>query len=131
MYTIDEASFIADGFYWEGTLSFHDDITENIVFPPASIPNEAQARDAVLEYISKTFDLPTFGEWTDEGYSHTGDVTSLKVFTSDLWVVDVEFKLSAPLVSNYHVTVENLSEGVYWEGEITLRGEVKEISFSE
>jgi|GEM_PF-751962 putative hemolysin len=131
MYTIDEASFIVNGFYWEGTLSFDGNITETLVHPPGTILNEAQARDAILEFIGQTYDLPVFDEWTDEGFSHTGDTTLLKIFTSDLWIVEVEFEPSAPLVAKYHVTVENLSEGLRWEGEITLRGEIEEISFSK
>jgi putative hemolysin len=131
IYTISEASYIVNGFYWEGTLSFDGTITETIVHPPGTILNEAQARDSILEFIGETYDLPIFGEWTDEGFSHTGDATLLKVFTSDLLIVEVEFEPSAPLVSNYHVIVENLSEGLRWEGEITLHGEIKEISFSK
>ena len=131
MYTINEASYIVNGFYWEGTLSFDGTITETIVHPPGTILNEAQARDAILEFIGETYDLPIFGEWTDEGFSHSGEATLLKVFTSDLWIVEVEFEPSAPLVSNYHVVVENLSEGLRWEGEITLRGEIEEIGFSQ
>jgi len=34
-------------------------------------------------------------------------------------------------VAKYHVTVENISDDIRWEGEITLRGEIEEISFSQ
>ena len=134
MYTIDQASYIANGFYWEGTLSFDGTITENVVYLPASILNDLQARDAILEYLVQTYNLSTFGEWTDEGYSHTSDATSatsLRTFTSDLWVLRVEFEPSAPLVSKYHVIVENLSEGIRWQGNISLHGEIEEVSFTQ
>lgn len=134
MYTIDEASYIANGFYWEGTLSFDGTITETIVYLPGTVLNVEQARDAVLEYLGKTYDLNEFGEWNDEGYSHTDDPTSAlswKTFTSGSWVVKVEYEPAAPLVPKYHVTVENLSAGIRWEGEITLRGEIEEMSYSQ
>jgi len=133
MYTIDQASNIANGFYWEGTLSFDGSITETVVYPPGTVLNTEQARDAVLEYLGKTYDLNISGEWTDEGFSHTDDPASAlswKTFTSAPWIVKVEFEPAAPLVSEYHVMVENTSEGIRWEGEITLRGEIEEISFS-
>lgn len=134
MYTIREASFLPNGFYWEGTLSFDGTITETIVYPPGTVLNTEQARDAVLEYLGKAYDLNAFGEWTDEGNSHSDDATSTtswKTFTSTPWVVKVEFEPSAPLVSAYHVTVENTSDGIRWEGEITLRGEIEEIGYSQ
>jgi putative hemolysin len=131
MYTIEEVSYIANGFYWEGTLSFDGTITETIVHPPGTVLNEEQARDAVLEYLGNMYDLNAFGEWVEDSYSSTVDAKMLRIYTSDLWVVEVEFEPSAPLVSQYHVTVENLSGVIRWEGEITLHGEIGEISFSE
>jgi len=67
MYTIEEASFIVNGFHWEGLLSIDGHITENMVIPPGTILSEEQARDAVLEYIMDTYTLPSFGEWIDQG----------------------------------------------------------------
>jgi putative hemolysin len=131
IYTISEASYIVNGFYWEGTLSFDGTITETIVHPPGTILNEELARDAIMGYIGKTYDLNAFGEWIEESFSPTEDATMIRVYTSDHWVVEVEFEPSAPLVAKYYVTFENLSEGIRWEGEITLRGEIEEISFSE
>jgi putative hemolysin len=134
MYTIDQASYIANGFYWKGTLTFNGTVTETLVYPPGTVLNTEQARDAVLEYLGKPYDLNAFGEWTDEGYSHTDDpasATSWKTFTSAPWIVKVEFEPSAPLVAKYHVTVENISTGLRWEGEITLRGEIEEVSLTQ
>lgn len=134
IYTIDQASYIANGFYWEGTLSFDGSITETLVYPPGTVLNPEQARDAVLAYLGETYDLNAFGEWTDEGYSHSDDPTSAlswKTFTSASWVVKVEFEPAAPLVAKYHVTVENITAGIRWEGEVSLRGEIVEIAFTE
>ena len=131
LYSIEEASYLVNGFYWEGTLSFDGTITESLVYPPGTILNEQQARDAVMEYITRSLGLPAVGEWVDEGLSPTEAVTMVRVFTSGDWVVEIEFAPSAPLVSSYHVTVDNLSEGIQWEGDISLRGEMVEISFSK
>ena len=130
MYTIEEASFIANGFYWEGTLSIDGDITESIVIPPATILSEEQARDAVLEYIMDAYTLPSFGEWIDQGFIQIDADAMVKAFTSGSWVVEIKFAPAAPLISTYHVTVHNDAEGIRWEGDISLRGEIIEISFS-
>jgi putative hemolysin len=131
IYTIDEASYIVNGFYWEGTLSFDGTITETIVHPPGTVLNEEQARDAVLDYLSPMYDLNSFGEWIEESYSHTDLMTNLVKYSAGDWVVEVEFEPAAPLVAKYHVRVENLTAGIRWEGEITLRGEIDEKSFSK
>jgi len=126
MYTVDNASYIANGFYWEGTLSFDGTITETIVYPPGTVLNEEQARDAILAYLGKTYNLNAFGEWIEESFSPTDVSTMLRVYSSGNWVVEVEFGPSAPLVAKYHVTVENISDDIRWEGEISLRGDIVE-----
>ncbi len=129
MYTIEEASFIVNGFYWEGALSIDGDITESIVIPPATILSEEHARDAVLEYIMDTYTLPSISEWTDQGFTHTNADATVRAFASGSWVVEIEFAPAAPLISSYHVTVHNDSEGIHWEGDISYHGEIDEISF--
>jgi putative hemolysin len=131
VYTIEEASFIVNGFYWEGTLNFNGDITESTVIPPGIILSEEQARDAVMENIVATYDLPVIGEWTDQGVSQTDADTVVRVYISGPWVAEVEFIPAAPLVSSYHVTVDNLSEGNHWESDISYHGKIVEKSFSK
>ncbi|MCK5052646.1 MAG: DUF333 domain-containing protein [Anaerolineales bacterium] len=130
MFTIEEASFIDNGFYWEGTLSIDGEITESLVFPPVTIFRQEQARDAVLESMNETYTLPSFGEWNDEGYSQANDDMSLRTFTSGSWVVEIEFAPAAPYIASYHITVYNDSGGVRWEGAISCHGELVEISFT-
>jgi len=131
MYKIDEASYLVNGFYWEGTLSFDGTIEEITVNPPGTVLNETQARAAVLVYLDETYGLEQSGEWTEESYTNTENTALIRVYTSDDWVVEVEFEPSAPLVSSYLVRVEIPSEEILWEGEITLRGEIEEISFTQ
>ena len=130
-FTIKEASNISNGFYWEGILSADGAITETRVIPPGSIFNEAQARDAVMEFIAANYDLQTSEEWIDQGATPTENATLLRVFTSGSWAVEVEFEPAAPLISNYLVRVDNPSEEIHWEGEINLQGEITEISFQK
>jgi putative hemolysin len=128
-YVIKEASYIVNGFYWEGTLSFEGEITETKVHLPGTILNEENARDEVMEHLIVNYDLPTYGEWIDQGFTPTESVSMKRVYTSEAWVVTIEFEPSAPLVSTYFVTVDNLTESIRWEGDITLRGEISETSF--
>ena len=127
IYTILEASNIANGFYWEGSLSFDGGITETVVRTPATIVNEALARDAVAGYLAETYGLGGFSGWNEVSFTPTDHVTMIRVYTSGNWVVKVEFEPSAPLVAKYEVTFENLSDGIQWLGVITLQGEIEEI----
>ena len=130
-YTIDEASFLTNGFFWEGTLKLDGDITESVVILPATVLSEEQARDAVLEFMSGTLSFPAFDEWTDGGISATENDTALRVFTSGAWEVEIEFAPAAPLISGYYVVIHSTAEGIRWEGDISLYGEIVEISFTK
>lgn len=130
-YTIQEASYIANGFFWEGTLDLNGEINETMVVPPWTILDTDQARDAVLVYLLNTYDIPLRGDWVDEGFFQTGNGTTARNYSSESWTVLVEFAPAAPLVSSYKVIVENIAEGIRWEGDISGQGEIKEISFSQ
>ena len=130
-YTIQEASYIANGFYWEGTLDLDGEINETMVVPPWSILDTDQARDAVLVYLLKTYDIPLIEDWVDEDFNQTGNGTVARNYSSESWTVLVEFAPAAPLVSSYKVIVENIVEGILWEGEISGQGEIMEINFSQ
>lgn len=130
-YMIEEASFIVNGFYWEGTLSSDGQIAESIVIPPGTILSEGQARDAVVEYLSDKYALPSSGEWTDQGFIQTEADAMVRAFTAGSWVADVEFAPAAPLVSSYQVTIYNDAEGIRWEGEVSLHGDIVETSSTE
>jgi putative hemolysin len=130
-YTIQEASYIANGFRWEGTLAIDGTIVGTKVVPPWPILNTDQARDAVLDYLVETYDMPHFGSWVDEGVSQTGNDTVVRRYSSESWIIIVEFVPAAPLVSSYNVIVENNSEGIRWEGDISGQGEINEIGFSQ
>jgi len=130
LYTIEEASYIAKGFYWEGTLSFEGVLSEHYVNPPGTILSEEDARKAVMEHITAAYDLPGYDEWTDQGMNPTESNTMVRVYSSGPWVVEVEFEPAAPLIASYHVTADHLKEDVRWEGEITIQGEITEGNIS-
>ena len=129
LYTVKEASDITNGFYWEGTLAFDGTITSTTVLLPGTVLDAELARDAVLEYLTATYGLESFGVWEEGLQTPTEHDSLLVVYASEFWLVDVEFIPSAPLVGEYHVIVANLEEGIRWEGTITLRGEIEEIGF--
>lgn len=131
LYTIQEASDLSNGFYWEGTLSFDGIITETRVVPASTILSAEQARDAVLAYLatnSQTLIFPA--EWVEGGQVQTIDNTTTRTFTSGDWTVKVAFTPSAPLVDRYSVTIENLLQGLRWEGGISSQAEITEISYT-
>jgi len=130
-YTIQEVSYIANGFRWEGILAIDGTIIETKVIPPWPILNTDQARDAALDYLVATYGIPPIGNWVDEGISQTGNDTVERRYSSESWIVIVELVPSAPLVSSYNVIVENNAEGIRWEGDISGQGEINEISFSQ
>ena len=129
-FTIKEASNISNGFYWEGLLTSTGDVIETVVIPPGTILNAENARDGVIAHLTANYGLSSFGEWLDQGFSQTESPPVERIFTSESWVVTVIFEPAAPLVSNYLVTVENLTKGIHWEGEISIQGEILEINFT-
>lgn len=131
LYTIEEASNIANGFYWEGTLHFDGELTESTVNPPGTILSELQARDAIMAHILTVYDLPEYAEWIDQGISPTGSNTVVRVYTSGPWVVEVELVPAAPLVASYHVTADHLQEEIRWEGDISYQGDITEVDFAK
>ena len=131
LYTIEEASFIVNGFYWEGTLSSDGQISESMVILPGTILSEGQARDAVVEYLSDKYTLPSSNEWTDKGLIQTENDTVVRAYTSGSWVAEVEFAPAAPLVPSYQVTIYSVLAGVRLEGEVSLHGDIVETSITD
>ena len=130
LYVIEEASNIANGFYWEGTLSFDGELDENTVILPGTILSAEDARETVMQHITAAYDLPEYDEWTDQGVSQTDADTVVRVYVSGPWVVEVELVPAAPLVASYHVTADHLQEEIRWEGDISYHGEITESNFS-
>ena len=131
LYTIEEASYIANGFYWEGELNFNGEIIESIINLPGIVLSEEDARDAIMEHITAAYDLPGFGKWIDQGFTQTDTDTVVIVYTSGPWVVEVELAPAAPLVASYHVTADHISEEIHWEGDISYHGDITESDFSK
>lgn len=129
VYTVDEASFVANGFYWRGSVAADGQVVETSVIPASSILDEAQARDAILARMTRSYNALAPGTWTDAGMSQADGDLVVRVFESGSWKVEVSFVPASPLVSEYPVTVEDLSEATRWEGKITSRGEARETSF--
>jgi len=131
LYTIQEASDLSNGFYWEGTLTFDGILTETRVVPASNILDATMARDAVLAYLatsSQSLVFPT--EWMEGSMTQTIDNTVTREYSSGDWLVKVTFKPAAPLTDKYTVIVENKLQGLRWEGEISSQAEITEISYT-
>jgi putative hemolysin len=131
IYQVHEAADLRNGFYWQGTLGFDGELTQEKFNPPGTILNTEDARDAIMQHITEAHDLPLYGEWTDQGMNPTDANTMVAVYTSGPWVVEVEFAPAAPLVGSYNVTVDHLQDELRWEGEITLQGDITENNFTK
>lgn len=129
LYTVKEASNLANGFYWTGTVSLDGTIIEEQVNPPLSILNPEQAREAALGYLYATHEVSSPMEWVDLGMGQSGDYKSAQKFSSGSWLVEVQFEPAAPFVSSYQVMIENSSLGLLWEGVITSQGQVTQTSY--
>ena len=108
-----------------------ESLSESKVNPPGTILSEENAREAVMQHITAVYELPGYGEWTDQGSSPTDTNTVVRVYTSGPWVVEVELVPAAPLVASYHVTADHLQEEIRWEGDISYQGEIMEGNFTK
>jgi putative hemolysin len=132
-YTIEEASDVTTGFYWQGTLQSDGTVIVDEVSPPASVLNVEDARDAALAYLTQNYEMTLNDDWTDEGSAEkpkTDKAEIVNTFTADSWTVEVEYMAAAPLVGQYLVRVMNQAGDFTWEGEITMYGEITEKSSS-
>ena len=130
LYTIQEATDLSNGFYWEGTLTFDGVISETRVVPASTILNAAQAREAVLAYLStksQTLVLPAV--WVEGGMTQSVNNTVTQTYSSGDWIVQVTFMPASPLVATYKVIVENTVQGLRWEGMVSSQAEISEISY--
>jgi putative hemolysin len=131
MYTIEEASYLVNGFYWEGTLSYDGSITESLAILPGTVLNEENARDAVMDFLAETYGYSVEDTWVDQGLTPGKSGSASRLYTAGPWAVEVAFVSAAPIITSYHVTVDNLSEGINWEGDISYQGEIVEVSFTQ
>lgn len=128
-YNVQEATNRADGFWWTGTIALDGTITEDEVVLPWAILNPDQARDAALGYLYANYGISYPAVWIDEGNSQTENTSISRRYSTGPWLAVVGFEPAAPMVSSYHVTLENSSVGLRWVGEISGQGEIIQISF--
>ncbi|QRN84533.1 DUF333 domain-containing protein (plasmid) [Chloroflexota bacterium] len=128
-YIINEVSNLTNGFIWRGTLSYNGTVLTDEVHLPGTIKSVEEARDAVFAYLNQAYGTPILSNWSDEGSTQgtlNDHPTTVRTFSANSWVVVLEFEPTSPLVASYHVTVEEQSGSIDWEGNITLYGEITE-----
>ncbi len=117
------------GMHWEGTIDANSEIQETSYLPPATILTHEHARDAAVAYVVDTYALAAPQTWIEQQVEQDVPGFTRKLYTSDAWVVEVLFAPAAPIVSSYQLIIDNLSEVLRWEGEVSSRGEITETQF--
>lgn len=84
-----------------------------------------------MDYLTSTYGYSVEDAWIDQGMSPSGSHSVARMYTAGPWAVGVAFEAAAPIVSSYQVTVDNLSEVIRWEGDISYQGEIVEISYTQ
>ncbi len=131
---IDSPSYTVEigqisGFHWEGTIDANGEIHETSYIPPATILTADQARDAAVAYLVNTYALTAPQTWIEQQVEQDVPGFTRKLYTSEAWVVEVLFAPAAPIVPSYQLIIDNLSEVLRWEGEVSSRGEITETQF--
>jgi putative hemolysin len=129
-YTIDEATDLANGFFWQGEISAEGEVIENRVVPPVVVLRAEDARDAAMAYLQQAHGLSAEGGWIDEGMLEGEPGEVRQVFSSGPYRLVVEFMPAAPFVPSYSVTITHDETGMEWMGEVSSSGEVLETSYS-
>jgi hypothetical protein len=122
---------LQSGLHWEGMVNAFGDIAQADVTPPAKVESPELARDQAVNYIQRKYGLSLPNQWTFIDTPQTMVGATRYHYTSDPWVVNVVAPASAPLASVYQVTVDNPSEKIKWQGEVTSQGTVTERSFTQ
>lgn len=112
-------------------MSFDGEISKEEVRLPGTILGAEDAHEPVMQHINLSYDLPGYGEWINQGITHTDEDSVVRTFVSGPWVIQVENIPAAHLVVSYHVTADHLEEEISWQGDITYIGEISESSFSK
>lgn len=115
------------GFRWQGIIDASGAIQETSYQPPATISSPDEARDAVVASLVETYDLAAPDEWVVELPEPEDPEIGLVVYTAGTWTVEVRSTLSAPIVANYELVIDDTSASLHWEGEITSQGEITEL----
>ena len=117
------------GFNWQGSIDANGVIQETSYLPPATILTSDQALDAAVAYVVDTYILTAPQTWIEQQVEQDIPGFSRKLYTAEAWVVEVIFAPAAPVVPSYKLIIDNISEVLRWEGEVSSRGEITETQF--
>jgi len=100
--------------------------------PEIRIKDATEARDIVLSYLRDHHpqNAPAEGITWDEKDITPPDLVgaSTRLFTSDVWEVQVSYPVVLPVNTIYTVTVVRIANGSYWKGQLKADGTITETS---
>jgi hypothetical protein len=93
--------------------------------PIIVIHDHTQARDAAMQHVTQTYNLPAPESWNTEDLTPKNMLgSSVFQYTSNPWVV----RVSAPVVALdqtiYTVVIDHTQSGLHWEGMVNAFGDL-------
>lgn len=116
-----EASDLASGLYWMGTVDAYGNIAEESVIPPLSVKSAEDARDLVVKFIAEEQNLELPMEWIQQP-DNTEASSLIVTYISGPWVVQISFTPAAPFVGEYQVVIDHMQAAIRWQGKVDDRG---------
>lgn len=92
----------------------------------SQVLSAVDAREAVVVFIIANHAWERPDTWVEQSTQPIENAGVRHTFTSGPWVVQVEYQAAAPLVPEYHVTVDHLSLVARWVGTVNADGEIFE-----
>jgi hypothetical protein len=106
-------------------------VTDQPVTEPDLLTRE-QALDIAVAHVLQKTDLEAPGEWTRQDITPHNLVGSADyLFTSGAWVARITNPVVAPEFILYTITLDHVSSGMSWTGEVMADGTLNETSFIE
>ncbi len=128
VYTI-EVDNIAVGLRWEGTVDAWGELEESVLSEPMEVLSVEDARDTAVDYIIAAYGWGSAGEWVEQSVEPIENAGVRHTYTCGPWVIQVEYYAAAPIVPEYHVVADHISQVARWEGHISAAGEITEEAY--
>jgi hypothetical protein len=95
------------------------------------IREHSQARDAAMQHVTQTYNLPAPDAWNTEDLTPQNVLgASVFQYTSDAWIV----RVSAPVVALdktiYTVVIDHIQSGLHWEGMVNAFGDIAQVNLT-
>ena len=116
-----EASDLATGLQWKGSVNAYGEITEESFMAPLTIDSPEQARDLAVEFVAESQNLEFPSEWIKQP-NKIIDNSVVETYTGGPWVVQVSYIPGAPFVEEYQIVIDHLQAVIRWQGIADAHG---------